>query len=145
MDHATHPFSRFTATDSLTTVRTNRGRNRLDATRLPVDAKHFTDRSFCLTDTLLPRAVQRLEGCCGVIFVDRVQRVVGIELVERIVGVARIVLVDRIRLVAGIVLIDGIQRIIGTVLIERAEDIVVALILLREAWFDQDTGVALEP
>lgn len=98
------------------------------------------------------RAIQRLEGGGGIIFVDGVQRILGIVLIDGIERIVRVVPVDRIRRVAGIDLIDrverivridgvdGIQRIVRTVLIDRIEDIVVALVLRIEPLFGARRG-----
>src|SRR5262249_15965750 len=74
------------------------------------------------------------------ILVEGIERITWVVLVHRIRGVAGIVLINRVQRILRIVGVDRIQRIIGTVLTEGVENIVVALVLLAEAWFGKRWG-----
>ena len=91
-------------------------------------------------------AIERFERRVGIVAIDRVQRIIGVYFVDRSKGVVRVDAIDRICRIArieavnwiewilGINGVDGIERIVRPVLIDRIEDVVVALVLLREAW-----------
>ena len=91
-------------------------------------------------------SVQWSERCVGIIAIDRVEWIIGIDFVDGVEGIVLVDAIDGIRWIAGIdsvdrvewILgingVDGIEGIVRTVLIDRIEDVVVALVLLREAW-----------
>ena len=78
--------------------------------------------------------VRRVQWILWVVLVGGIERIVGIEPIRWIHWVPWIVAVCRVEGIVWRVSLGRVQRIIRRIPTGRVEDIVVALVLLREAW-----------
>lgn len=79
--------------------------------------------------------IRRIQRILRVVLVGRVERVVGVVPIRWIDGVTRIIAVCRVERIVRRIGLCRVERVIRRILTGRIEDIVVAIVLLREAWF----------